>query len=470
MDMKTKVLDRNAEWFGVDTETLMENAGRAVAGEAKKLPYKKWLVLCGRGNNGGDGYVAARYIKNAVIINTGKPRTMLARKNYRRAKMMGIKIIPYTRENLEEQLKECDAVVDALLGVGLKGELKEPYREMVEMVNNSSKYILSVDVPSGMGSGMSIKASRVVTFHFIKEGLDDICDDIVVADIGIPEDAEKYVGAGEMLYYPKPEKNSHKGDNGIIAVIGGGPYTGAPALAAMAGLRSGCDLAYVCVPSRIWRVVASFAPELIVKEMEGEYFSPHNIQEIEDIVEKSHVILVGPGMGKEKESREAVKTLLERYMDEKRFVIDADAIEAVGDMYFRKNAIITPHAGEFRKLTGISLPDDMEGRKKIVMEEAEKRNATILLKGPTDIISDGKNVKMNVVHNESMTVGGTGDVLAGIAACMLSKGVDAFHAACMAAFINGMAGNMAFDDYGYGMVAGDLMEYIPEVIAQYVPQ
>jgi len=271
-----------------------------------------------------------------------------------------------------------------------------------------------------------------------------------------------------MLYYPKPAKNAHKGDNGVVAVVGGGPYTGAPALAAMAALRSGCDLAYVCTPSRIWNVVASFAPEIIVREMEGDHFSPHNIDEIRDLLNRADAILLGPGMGKNEESTKACRMVIEEYMDKKQFVIDADAIEAVKDIKFNGNAIITPHAGEFRKLTGISLPEYIEERRKIVMEEAEKRNATILLKGAVDIISDGKRVKMNIVHNEAMTVGGTGDLLAGISACILSKDVNAFHAACMAAFMNGMAGDMAFDDYGYGMVAGDMLEYIPEVIKEYV--
>ena len=469
MDMETKVLDRNAEWFGVSTETLMENAGRAVAEEAKKLPYKKWLVLCGTGNNGGDGYVAARYIKNAVIIYAGKPKTTLARKNYRRARAMGIPLLPYNKEILEEEIKKCDGIIDALLGVGVKGELREPYREMVEVVNNASKYVISVDVPSGMGGNLFVKADKIVTFHFVKKGMEEICNDIVVADIGIPEEAEKYVGAGDMLYYPRPKRDAHKGDNGIVAIIGGGPYTGAPAMAAMAALRSGCDLVYVCVPSRVWSVVASFAPELIVKEMSGDHLSPRNIEEIEDIVERADTILVGPGMGKNEESMEACRMLIKKYMDRKYFVIDADAISAVKDMEFNENVIITPHAGEFRKLTGISLPEDVEGRKEILMEEAKRRNATILLKGPTDIISDGERVKMNIVHNEAMTVGGTGDVLAGIASCMLSKKIAPFHSACMAAFVNGMAGNMAYEDYGHGMVAGDIIDYIPDVIESYAP-
>ncbi|RLF32783.1 MAG: bifunctional ADP-dependent NAD(P)H-hydrate dehydratase/NAD(P)H-hydrate epimerase, partial [Thermoplasmata archaeon] len=130
--------------------------------------------------------------------------------------------------------------------------------------------------------------------------------------------------------------------------------------------------------------------------------------------------------------------------------------------------ILTPHAGEFRKLTGVTLPDELGEKRRAVEEEAKKRNATILLKGSVDIISNGEKTKMNRIHNEAMTVGGTGDVLAGICAALLAKGLDPFHAACLGAMMNGMAGNLAFEERRYGMVATDMVERIPEVIKKFV--
>jgi len=468
MEMETKVLDKNAEWLGVTTQELMENAGRAVAKEAKKLSYKKWLVLCGSGNNGGDGYVAARYIKDCLIIAVSKPKTKLAMKNYRKARAMGLPIYKYEKEKFMELLQECDAVIDAMLGVGVKGELKQPYKEIVEMLNNANKFILAVDIPTGFGSSVSIKPDMTVTFHFIKEGMEGRCGKIILADIGIPKEAEEYVGIGDLIYYPKPKKESHKGDNGVVAVLGGGPYTGAPALAAMAALRAGCDLAYVCCPSPVWQVIASFSPNLIVRKINGSIFTKENINEIEDFIRKADAVLVGPGLGNDERTKEAARELIVRHLNEKYFVVDADAIEAIKDIDCKGKVIITPHAGEFKKLTGITLPDDLEERKRIVKEEARKRNATILLKGYVDIISDGEKTKMNRIHNEAMTAGGTGDVLAGIAVALLAKKVKPFHAACMAALINGMAGNMAYEEKSYGLVASDLIEKIPEVLGKYV--
>ncbi len=469
MEMETKVLDRNAEWLGVATEQLMENAGRAVAEEAKKLPYKKWLVLCGSGNNGGDGYVAARYIKNCIIVAVSKPKTKLARKNFRRAKAIGLPIYRYEEKKFDELLEKCDAVIDAMLGVGVKGELKEPYKSIVEKLNRSNKkFILAVDVPTGFGSNLMLKANKTVTFHFVKEGMDEKCGEIILADIGIPKEAEEFVGVGDLIYYPKPKKDSHKGDNGIVAIVGGGPYTGAPALAGLAALRTGCDLAFICSPSPAWQVIASFSPNLIVRKMHNEVFTPADIREIKDIIDKAHAILVGPGLGAREITKDACRDLVKKYVEEKLFVVDADAIEALKNLDCCGNVIFTPHAGEFKKLTGIKLPNDLEKRKEIVRKEAEKRNAVILLKGAIDIISDGKHIKLNRIHNEAMTVGGTGDVLAGIAVALLSKGIKPFNSACMAAFINGMAGNMAFEEKSYGMLASDIIEKIPEVIKEYV--
>ncbi len=468
MEMETKVLDRNAEWFGVTTEQLMENAGRAVAEVTKKLPYRKWLVVCGSGNNGGDGYVAARYIKNCTIVAVSRPKTGLAMKNYRRAKAVGIPIYAYEKKKFEKLLEESEAVIDAMLGVGIKGELKEPYKEIVKMINSSGKYVLSVDVPTGLGGDTFIRASATVTFDFIKEGMEGKSGEIIVADIGIPREAKEEVGAGDMLYYPKPKKESHKGENGVVAVIGGGPYTGAPALAGMAALRGGCDLAFICCPSEIAGIVAGFSPNLIIHRLDGKVFSPENIGAVEEIVEKADAVLIGPGLGNSNETVRACREFLEKYADKKTIVIDADAIKAAKGIYYGGKAIITPHAGEFRELTGIKLPPDIEERKKIVRKEAKKIDATILLKGYVDIISDGIRIKINHIHNEAMTAGGTGDVLAGICAALLAKKVPPFNAACMAAFINGMAGNMVYEEKGYGLIASDLLDKIPEVIMEFI--
>ena len=468
MDMESKILDTNAIHLGVSLEQLMENAGKTIASEAEKHPCKKWLVLCGGGNNGGDGYVAARYLKRCHVISISKPRTALAAKNHRRAKAIGIPIDMYTKETFDKILGECDGIIDAMLGVGITGPLKQPYDEIVDTINTSNTFVLSVDVPTGFKTDAPLRPNMTVTFHFKKDGLDETHGIIKVADIGIPSEAEEYVGVGEFHYYPPSKKLSHKGNNGIVTVIGGGPYSGAPALAGIAALRTGCDLTYVCSPFPTWQIIASFSPNLIVRKMEGAFFSSENIYEIEDIIKKSDAILVGPGLGDDVKTIDACQLLIKEYISDIPFVVDADAIKSIRDINGQGNLLITPHAREFAEFSDTILPDDLDEKKVIVKDIAKKFNATILLKGPTDIISDGESIKMNNIHNVAMTVGGTGDVLAGICVSLLSKEVVPFHAACMAALTNGLAGNMVYQEKKFGLLARDIIDKIPLVIKQYI--
>lgn len=470
--LQTKVLDANAAFLGVPIEHLMEQAGKSVAKEAQRLPYKKWLVICGPGNNGGDGYVAARYIKKCTVIVVARPKTMLAVKNFRRAKSTGVPMLPYEKRSFPDILSHHDAVIDAMLGIGSHGDLNPPYSEIVRALNDAPVFTLAVDVPTGLGGTVSCKADTTVTFHTKKEGVsEERCGTIIVADIGIPKEAELYVGTGDLLRYPRPRKKSHKGENGVSTIVGGGPYTGAPALSGLAALRTGCDLSYVCCPFPVWQVITSFSPALIVRRMEGLLFSVENLDEIREVLDRADALLIGPGLGADATTVQACRTLIEMYVSKKNLVVDADAIESIRDMKDGAGRIVvTPHAGEFKKLTGIQPPEDTEERKKVVAEQARQRHLTILLKGPVDIISDGTTTVMNRIHTEAMTKGGTGDVLAGICVALLAKKVKPLHAASMAAFINGMAGTMAFDEKSYGLLASDIIEKIPEVLKKYLPR
>lgn len=468
MDIKTKVLDMNALFFGTPTEELMENAGKALAKEAKKTAPKKWLILCGSGNNGGDGYAAARYIKNCEIVMIKQPRTPLSLKNFRRAKAQGIKITRYDKNTFDEILKKYDGIIDAMLGVGIVGEIKEPYKHIIKIINKAEKFIISADIPTGFGTKTEVTANLIVTFNHIKEGLKTTTGEIVIADIGIPKEATEQVGLGDLLYYPKPDTQSHKGGNGIVAVIGGGPYTGAPALSALASLRIGCDLSFVCCPFHSYQIIASYSPDIITRRMEGAIFTEDNISEIKDILEKADAILIGPGLGKDEKTIDACRSVVEKYSEEKPIVVDADAIESISDISTKGTIIVTPHSNELKKLITQLLPLDIEKRKQLIKTEAKKRGLTILHKGPVDIISDGTDVKINMIHNEAMTVGGTGDVLAGLCVGLVAKKVKPFNAACIAAFINGMAGNAAFQEKSYGLLASDIIEKIPEILKTYI--
>lgn len=467
---EAKALDINAQTLGTTAEQMMERAGKAVADAAlRHFPdVRKILVFCGSGNNGGDGFVAARYLAekgkdvNVVLLEApAKIRTEESKNNFERLRKTGVKISEW-----EGKIPKCDIVLDALLGIGVSGKLKEPYRSCVAAVNKSRIPVISIDVPSGLGSDMYVKPDITVTFHDEKEGMKGRSGKIIVADIGIPAEAQECVGTGDLkVFYPLPKQDSHKGENGIVLVVGGGPYTGAPALVAFAAYRTGVDVSHLAVPEKIWQVVAGFSPNFIVSPLEGDVIAPAHVKNIVGLSKKCNAVVLGNGAGADERTIDALAECIKCI--DKPMVIDADGIKALANVRYDlsgKVVVATPHAGEFLKLTGEKLPDDTEGRRQMVREWSEKLGITILLKGPVDIISDGARTKMNRIHNQGMTVGGTGDVLAGIVGALLSKGVEPFYAAALGAYINGFAGDLAFEEKWFSLLATDIIEKIPDVL------
>ncbi|MDI6708174.1 MAG: NAD(P)H-hydrate dehydratase [Candidatus Thermoplasmatota archaeon] len=469
-------LDRNSEYWLVPQAELMENAGRAVAGVALRHIEKgrNVIIICGLGNNGGDGFVAARYLKenncNVKVILLGKPediKTEIAKANYDRVRDIAES---FENVNLAKELEKADIIIDAMLGVGVSGKLKEPYLSVVKLIDKykSSKFIIAVDVPTGLGTTFAVIPNITVTFHDLKEGMSrKNSGRIIVEDIGIPKEAEKCTGPGELVYYPKPEKDSKKGDNGRVLVIGGGPYTGAPALAASAAYRTGVDLVHLAVPSAIYQITASYSPNFIVHSVDREILTQNAIGKILELAEKVDSVVIGPGLGNAKETKVAIKELVAKIT--LPLVIDANAFDAIKLHNIKnKTGVVTPHSKEFKKLTGQAFPKELDKRISSVEKFAKQVKMVILLKAPIDIISNGSKTKLSYTGNEAMTVGGTGDVLAGIVAALLAKKVEPFRAACMGAFINGHAGDLVFKEKSYSLLATDIIEKIPMVLKEFL--
>jgi NAD(P)H-hydrate epimerase len=479
-----RVLDGNSEFYGITQLKLMESAGKGVSDYIKNKfnEDNKILIFCGLGNNGGDGFVAARYLSEKYEVsvfllgNENNIKTDISRNNYDKIKNSNIKI--YNSEhmpNIEELIGNNSIIIDSILGIGVKDILKKPIYDVVEKINSTiDKIIISIDLPTGFGIKSSIKPNFTITFHDIKEGMNnDNSGEIIVVDIGIPDQADKYVGAGELqVFYPRPRKQSRKGDNGRVLIVGGGPYVGAPALSGLAALRTGADLAYIATPRRVGRAIASFSPNLIVRDLNSDYLIPGDIPTIRELLEKINSIIIGPGLGKAKETKEAIIRIIEIAISkDKPIVIDADAITAISkniDLIKNSKTVLTPHSGEFKILTDVDLSDDINEKVEIVEKWAKNLGVSIFLKGFIDIISNGEKTKLNLIHNEAMTVGGTGDVLAGIIGALLSKNVDPFIAIRIAAFLNGEAGNNVFNKKSYGLLATDIIEEIPSVLNKYL--
>lgn len=467
------IVDRNAEALGVDRRLLMESSGNAVATTVRELvdPGAAVLFMCGPGNNGGDAFVAARFLDEydvsvRLVGSADQLRTDIATANWEALQAAALAPTEW-RDSTAIDLPAADLVVDALVGTGISGELREPIATAVRAINVHDAPVLSVDVPSGFdtsaraAAGDMIAADRVVTFHDLKPGLTELDADVTVADIGIPEAAELFVDRGDLLGVDR-DPDSHKGDAGRILVIGGGPFTGAPALAGTAALKAGADLAFVACPSRVSDTIAGYGPDLIVEPFDGDRLQPDHIDELASRATETDVVVLGPGLGDQPATREAVADFLGQY--EGRVVVDADAIAAVPDTDTAASVICTPHAGEFRELGGTAVAG-WRDRIEAVSTVAERLGVTILLKGPDDVITDGDRVRVSRTGNPGMTVGGTGDVLAGVTAGLFAAPArDPVTAGAIAAYATGRAGDFAHDHRGYGLVASNVMEEIPAAL------
>jgi len=374
--------------------------------------------------------------------------------------------------------EDCDVVIDALLGIGVKGQLRPPILQVVEAINESKGFKVAVDIPTGIDAdtggvcGDAVKADLTVTFHKEKEGLPKAkkhVGELKVVSLGVPPEAETLTGPGDVSLVTKERlPESHKGDFGKLLVVGGSEiYTGAPAYVGLAALRTGVDLVYVAAPEKAATVVSSFSPNLITIKLKGLHFSSGNLSELEPWLTRVTGLAIGPGLGASSDTIAAVEELLERVEELKLpILLDADALRALSRSRrkIRAPMVLTPHVGEFKIITGSEISSDFETRQGEVQTLAHELGCTVVLKSHIDIISDGHCCKLNRTGNPGMTVGGTGDVLSGIVGALLCQGHDPFHAACAGAFINGAAGDFVYLERGYHMAATDLIEKIPRVM------
>jgi hydroxyethylthiazole kinase-like uncharacterized protein yjeF len=479
---EVNILDVNSGYRGVPAQHLMEEAGKGVAEHIIDTggAGQRVLIICGTGNNGGDGLVAARYlVKQAevevvLMRSRERVRTEMSRTNLRRAEEVGVPI-SVVGDDLVQKVEVADIVVDSMLGVGVTGAPRDVYAEAVGIVNSSGKRVVSVDIPTGWGSDLAISPESTVTFHAPKVGMGPECGTIVVKPIGIPEKAERYTGPGELLLVPRVPTDAHKGGRGTVLVIGGGPFSGAPTLAALAAHRCGTDLVYVAVPGAVADVVKGYSMDLIVEPVGStatRKLGPQGVGEALKWEERADAVVLGPGIGDDPDSLELADQVYRRLAEKgKPVVVDADALKALADegqLPRHPGAVLTPHAGEFERLASNPLPKDLEPRVEAVRALADRLGCTVLSKGPVDVVSDGRRVKLNDNGNAAMATGGTGDILSGVVGAMLAKGMESFDAARTAAFVTGAAGDGAREQMGHSMMASDMLPFLPLVFGQFL--
>ncbi|MDO5862185.1 MAG: NAD(P)H-hydrate dehydratase [Thermoplasmata archaeon] len=451
--LDSRVCDANAEALGVSVRELMGSAGlRLRETVGSRHPGSSVLFVCGSGNNGGDGFAAAsgmdpERVCVVLLCEPSRIRSDDARFYY---SILECPIRAYD----PSLLSEYDVIVDCALGTGISGAVKGPYRSFILDANASGKPIVSADVPSGLGTATAIIPECTVSFVDSKDGMTpENSGEIIVADIGMPYEAMGTVGPGDMLRYPVPDGRSHKGENGRLMVIAGGPYFGAPAMCAYSALRTGADIVRVFCPESVHDAVSCISPVLMITDLPGNRLTPASVGMLLSESEGYDAVLIGPGLGTADDTVEAVRAFASGCRVP--MVIDADGLTAVAGERFSAPTVLTPHRGEFARLGG-NTPEEL----------ARLMNAVVLLKGATDVVSDGTRTRTNRTGTPAMTGAGTGDVLAGCVAGLLSKGMSAFDAACLGAYITGKAGETAFQSKSYGLIATDVAECIPDVLRE----
>ena len=479
----------NSEYYGISLLQLMETAGRNVAEEiSSRFDPKntKVVIFCGSGGNGGDGFVAARYLqcsgfKVQIILasSSSKISNEYAKKNwYALQPIKNDVLIQEVKDSTQVPDVKADVVVDALLGIGSKGKLRPPILQLVQKINSMDAFRIAIDVPTGINSdsgevlGDAVKADLTVTFYKTKTGfLKNIkyTGKIVVKNIGLPYEYEQFTGPGDVFLAVKSRSNeAHKGDSGKLLVIGGSSiFSGAPALAAMAALRTGVDVVTVASPEKTAYAISSMSPALITLKLKGKYLNSNHVSVLKNYLETANAVVLGPGLGLHEETKEAVKEIIEK-TEEKGIpvLLDADGIKAFAEFKRKINCpmVLTPHKREYEIFTGSNLPENLEERKGAVQDIARKFGVTLLVKGPIDLISNGESIKLNFTGNPGMTVGGTGDVLSGIVGGLMAMGASPIRSAIAGAFINGAAGDFVVKEKGYHIIPTDILDWIPHIM------
>lgn len=487
-------LDRTAiEKFGIADELLMENAGLAAYGVLDKefgVRDKRFLVFCGGGNNGGDGFVIARKIhsnggnvKVFIIGNPGKFKGA-AKLNLEIASRLPIKIEQIdSAESVKTDMGHCDAIVDAIFGTGLTRDVGGVYRDVIERINRSGKRILSVDIPSGISGdtgqikGIAVKADWTVTFGLPKIGNMlfpgyERCGKLYVTHISFPpamyESLKTEINVTKPL--PPRDKEGHKGAFGqALFIAGARSYFGAPYFAALSFLKAGGGYSRLASPESVTPFIANKGSEIVFlpqKETASGSLSLENKPALLELSEKTDMVVLGPGLSLEKETQELVKALATDIS--KPLLIDGDGITAMCEnleIIKTRNAetILTPHMGEMARITNMSISEINADKTGILRLCAKELNAIIVLKGAHSLIGypDG-SIFINMSGNSGMGTAGSGDVLAGTIAGMFGLGLSVQDAVKKGVFIHGLSGDLAARDKGEdGLTAQDILDYLP---------
>lgn len=487
------------EKIGIPGMVLMENAGREVVAVIKEklgtVEHKTIVIFCGKGNNGGDGYVIARYLldmgANVQTYLVGKTEEVKgdAKSNLKILQDLGHIVLPISRLEHVDLSKGAHLVVDALLGTGVRGALKGLLAQIVEKINEMDAPVIAVDLPTGMEAdtgainGACVRANSTVTMAYLKSGLllspaREHAGDVVVANIGMPASVaeEKNVKCFELTgdyiseVLPRRMPDTFKSRCGQVFLLAGSAgLTGAAALSSEAVLRVGAGMALLGIPRSLNAALEEKVTEVMtlpLPETEQQSLSFDSKDLVSEKLEWANVLAVGPGLSTHTDSTKLVKSILE--ILSKPVVLDADAINCLKDdkeilKTTKADLVLTPHPGELSRLVGISTKDILADPIVTVRDQAQKLKVVLVLKGaPTIIGAPDGYVFINSTGNAGMATAGMGDVLTGAIAGLIAQGMTPLDGALAGVYLHGLAGDISKSELGEaGLLAGDVLKNLP---------
>lgn len=486
---------------------LMENAGRSSV-ELMELHFGRLrnssvLVVCGKGNNGGDGYVIARHLYNrgaeVTVLCLGKENELKrdAKINFRILKEIiriekpdRLKLFLYGSGRTLSSLTEKDFIIDAIFGTGFSGEVKKPYSKVIDWINKQPSRVISIDIPSGIDASTgevfknAVKANLTITMGHKKIGLvcgsgASVAGSVRVADISVPDDVKPETSVKSYLIdaadvrnvLPVRPKNAHKHSVGKVFVLAGSTgYTGAAALASRSALRAGAGTVVLGTPKSVYPILAKKLTEVMVQPLPDTDDGSLNLDAYKAIskhIAWADLIICGPGISRNEETCRLIWQIVSECA--KPMLIDADGLNNLSEkISLLKNhrcsdIIITPHTGELARLTGISADSIEKNRIAVARQVARQFRVTLVLKGAPTVVADpGGKLYINTTGNPGMATAGMGDVLAGLIGGLWAQGMNRTDAAYSGVFLHGYAGDLANQKFGEkSLLAEDVEELIP---------
>lgn len=509
MNHQMQQIDRKAiDEYGIPSIVLMENAGKVVVDEILKMrdQYQKVVIVCGPGNNGGDGFVIARHLYNlgvtvkVFVVGEISELNHDAMLNYSILKKLEFKIDEINDDTsmlaFERFLRPGNLIVDAIFGTGMSREVGGIYLRVIEAINEMAHQVLSVDLPSGIDGntghvlGTAIEADKTVALVIPKVGNilfpgSDYNGEVIIKGIGVPDVIIERVGIKYNLItediiaplVPHRKRNSHKGDYGKGQIVAGSiGMAGAAILACRAALRSGMGLLKLYIPESLNTLITTSIPEVItvpLSEVRRGVIGITNFQRIIEDCCWPDVIAIGPGCGVNAEISELIKRLLNE--SEVPLVIDADGINALSkSLHWLENkkcpVVLTPHVGEMSRLTGLSAEEINGDPIGTAIRFSKQWKTVTVLKGARSVVATPEGeVFVNTNGNSGMATAGSGDVLTGVITSMIAQGLDPVGASVLGVYLHGRAGDIMVAERGeHGLLAGDLVLGLTKAIRELV--